>query len=79
MTNRAVDGFGFASALQVSRVLDQDRDFLRFVEQCDLVPGRGVTIDARDPAADAVELTSDTGRQMTIGARAAAKVLVRPA
>ena len=66
-----------ASALQVSRVLDQDRDFLRFVEQCDLVPGRGVTIDARDPAADAVELTSDTGRKMTIGARAAAKVLVR--
>jgi DtxR family Mn-dependent transcriptional regulator len=67
-----------ATPLRVSRVLDQEGDFLRFVEKCDLVPGRGVTVDARDDAADAVRLTSETGRHVTIGTRAAAKVLVRP-
>ena len=63
--------------LQVSRVIDQDPAFLRFVEQQELMPGRRVTIEARDEASDAVRLTSDTGRPITIGSRAAAKVLVR--
>ena len=51
--------------------------FLRFVEQQELVPGRNVTIESRDEASDAVRLTLDTGRPITIGSRAAAKVLVR--
>jgi DtxR family transcriptional regulator, Mn-dependent transcriptional regulator len=65
------------ATLQVSRVIDQDPAFLRFVEQQELVPGRGVTVDTRDEASDAVHLTTDTGRPITIGSRAAAKVLVR--
>lgn len=67
-----------ATTLLVSRVIDQDPAFLRFVEQQELVPGRVVTVTARDEASDAVHLTTDTGRQITIGSRAAAKVLVRP-
>ena len=65
------------TTLQVSRVIDQDPAFLRFVEQQELVPGRTVTIETRDTASDAVRLTSDSGRPITIGSRAAAKVLVR--
>lgn len=65
------------TSLQVSRVIDQDPGFLRFVEQQELVPGRSVTIESRDEASDAVRLTLDTGRPITIGSRAAAKVLVR--
>ena len=65
------------TSLQVSRVVDQDPVFLRFVEQQELVPGRNVTIESRDEASDAVRLTLDTGRPITIGSRAAAKVLVR--
>ena len=65
------------TSLQVSRVIDQDPVFLRFVEQQELVPGRTVTIESRDEASDAVRLTLDTGRPITIGSRAAAKVLVR--
>ena len=65
------------TSLQVSRVIDQDPVFLRFVEQQELVPGRNVTIESRDEASDAVRLTLDTGRPITIGSRAAAKVLVR--
>ncbi len=62
--------------LQVTRVIDQDPDFLRFVERHDLVPGKRLTISERDPAADAVRVTSDDGRDTAIGVRAASKVLV---
>ena len=63
--------------LQVSRVIDQDPAFLRFIEQQELIPGRTVTIESRDEASDSVLLTSDSGRPITLGSRAAAKVLVR--
>jgi DtxR family Mn-dependent transcriptional regulator len=62
----------------VARVIDQEPDFLRFVEQCELVPGERVTVIARDPASDAVHVRTPTGRDVTIGARAAAKILVKP-
>jgi DtxR family Mn-dependent transcriptional regulator len=64
--------------LQVSRVIDQDPAFLRFVEQCELMPGRTVVIETRDAASDAIRLTSESGRQVAIGGRAATKVRVRP-
>jgi DtxR family Mn-dependent transcriptional regulator len=67
-----------ASPVRVTRVIDQEPAFLRFVERCDLTPGREVTIDTRDLASDAVRLTTDSGREVTIGTRAAAKVLVQP-
>lgn len=65
--------------LVVTRILDQDASFLRFVEQRGLIPGSPVRIASRDASADAVALTDATGTVMTIGARAASKVLVRPA
>lgn len=64
--------------LVVARVLDQDAAFLRFAEERGLVPGRAITIASRDAAADAVTLTIDD-TPVTIGARAASRVLVRPA
>jgi DtxR family Mn-dependent transcriptional regulator len=63
--------------LAVTRVIDQDADFLRFLEQHDVVPGSHLQIDARDPASDAVEITAASGRRKTIGTRAASKILVQ--
>jgi DtxR family Mn-dependent transcriptional regulator len=65
--------------LVVTRILDQDASFLRFVEQRGIVPGNGVRIESRDAAADSVALRGEDGDVTTIGARAASKVLVRPA
>lgn len=65
--------------LVVTRILDQDASFLRFIEQRGLVPGRGLRIESRDTAADSVALTGDSGDTTTIGTRAASKVLVKPA
>jgi DtxR family Mn-dependent transcriptional regulator len=63
--------------VHVTRVIDQEPEFLRFIERCDLTPGREVTVESRDLAADSVRLTNGAGKELTIGARAAAKVLVK--
>ena len=65
--------------LIVTRIIDQDAPFLRFVEQRGLMPGTSLEIQGRDEAADSVALRNDAGQITTIGARAASKVLVRPA
>ena len=67
-----------ATPLRVTRVIDQDAEFLRFAERCRLVPGSRVEIQSRDESADSVNLIAG-GRETTIGARAAAKVLVEVA
>jgi len=61
--------------LKVKRIADQDPAFLRFIEENDLKPGQPVQVDTRDAAADAVTLRS-RDRELTIGARAASKLLV---
>ena len=61
----------------VSRVTDQDTSFLRFVERHDLKPGSIVEVQERDEAADSVRLKAENDREITIGARAASKVLVQ--
>src|SRR4030088_2850782 len=61
--------------LKVTRIADQDPAFLRFIESNDLKPGERVEVEARDTAADAVMLRRQD-RHLTIGARAASKLLV---
>src|SRR5262249_40682636 len=61
--------------LKVTRIADQDPAFLRFIESNDLKPGEAVEVESRDAAADAVMLRRKD-RQITIGARAASKLLV---
>src|SRR5688572_26914638 len=63
--------------MRVSRVSDQDREFLRFIERHDLKPGAVIEVTERDAAADSVRVMG--AREFTIGARAASKVLVRAA
>lgn len=66
------------TTLIVTRITDQDPAFLRFIEGQRLMPGHEVVIEDRDPAADAVRLHGETGTAITIGTRAASKVLVEP-
>src|SRR5437867_7125474 len=62
--------------LTVTRIADQDPAFLRFIEDNDLKPGEPVLVETRDPAADSVMLRGRDHRRITIGARAASKLLV---
>jgi DtxR family transcriptional regulator, Mn-dependent transcriptional regulator len=63
----------------VRRVSDQDGDFLRFAERHGLKPGQVVSVEERDASADSVRLRARGDREVTIGARAASKVLVQAA
>lgn len=62
--------------LVVTRVLDQDPRFLHFAEHRGLMPGASVTVLQRDADADSVRLRESHGEIVTIGTRAASKVLV---
>jgi DtxR family Mn-dependent transcriptional regulator len=62
--------------LRVIRIADQDPSFLRFVELHGLKPGESIEVETRDTAADAVLLRSKDRGSITIGARAASKLLV---
>jgi DtxR family Mn-dependent transcriptional regulator len=62
--------------LKVTRIADQDPEFLRFIEHNALKPGQQVEVETRDAAADSVMLRRGDQRRLTIGARAASKLLV---
>jgi DtxR family Mn-dependent transcriptional regulator len=62
--------------LRVTRIADQDPAFLRFIESNDLKPGQAVEVETRDTAADSVRLRRKNQPSITIGARAASKLLV---
>jgi DtxR family Mn-dependent transcriptional regulator len=63
--------------VRVARVTNQDAAFLRFIESHDLKPGQAVEVEARDEAADAVRIRGKDDRPLTIGTRAASKLLVQ--
>src|SRR5881394_374038 len=62
--------------LRITRIADQDPAFLRFIENNELKPGQPVEVETRDAAADAVRLRGRNDRSITIGTRAASKLLV---
>jgi DtxR family Mn-dependent transcriptional regulator len=60
----------------VTRVTDQDAAFLRFIERHHLKPGEPIEVEARDEVSDSVRLKGRGDQRITIGTRAAAKLLV---
>src|SRR5688572_10674880 len=60
----------------VTRVIDQDKTFLRFIEQHNLKPGEPIEVEDRDAASDSVRVKGKGDRRVTIGTKAASKLLV---
>jgi len=50
--------------------------FLRFIEQHNLKPGESIEVEDRDAASDSVRVRGKNDRRITIGTRAASKLLV---
>ena len=63
----------------VTRVIDQDKAFLRFIESHNLKPGESIEVEDRDPASDSVRVRGKNDDRITIGTRAASKLLVQVA
>ena len=61
----------------VTRVIDQDKAFLRFIESHHLKPGESIAVEDRDAASDSVRLVGRHDQQITIGTKAATKILVQ--
>jgi DtxR family transcriptional regulator, Mn-dependent transcriptional regulator len=61
----------------VMRVLDQDKVFLRFIENHNLKPGESIEVEDRDAASDSVRVRGKGDQRITIGTRAASKLLVQ--
>jgi DtxR family transcriptional regulator, Mn-dependent transcriptional regulator len=62
--------------LRVARVRDQSPDFLQLVQRRGLRPGSELRVLGRDEAADTVDLELVGGERLSLGYRAASKILV---
>lgn len=62
-------------SLRVSRVIDQEPEFLQFIERCGLTPGISLVVESREAQADTVSVR--IGRTtIALGRVAAQKILV---
>ena len=66
-----------ATPVTITRVIDQDKVFLRFIENHHLKPGESIEVEARDAAADSVRVRGRNEQRITIGTKAASKLLVQ--
>ena len=65
-----------ATPVTITRVIDQDKVFLRFIENHHLKPGESIEVEARDAASDSVRVRGRDEQRITIGTKAASKLLV---
>lgn len=65
--------------LRVARIVDQDAQFLQFVHAQGLMPGTKVVVESRDKLADAAIVRADGRAALTLGTKAASKILVEDA
>ena len=63
---------------RITRIIDQDREFLRFVERAGMMPGSSVTVESREGASDSVRVKLVKGKSLPLGTGAANKILVEP-
>ncbi len=63
--------------LRISRITDQSSLFLQFINRTGLKPGVELTIEERDPAADAITIQFSDGKSLTVGTIAGEKILVK--
>lgn len=62
--------------VKVARIVDQDPQFLRFVDRCGLTPGVNAVVHDRDVVAQTVHVRTADDKINTLGTSVAAKILV---
>lgn len=63
-------------AVRVARVIDQNPQFLQFIDRNNLKPGTELVVRGRDEVADSVSVQAKHHGALTLGTSAAAKILV---
>ena len=64
------------SDLKITRVTDQRTEFLRLLEQHQLMPGRRAIVENRDELTETVQVRPDGGEPLRLGFHAASRILV---
>ncbi len=62
--------------VHISRIVNQEPAFLRFIERSGLTPGIEITIDTLDDQAESLTLTREDGETLNLGLQAASSILV---
>jgi DtxR family transcriptional regulator, Mn-dependent transcriptional regulator len=75
--NRTIADCDPGASIRIARIIDQDPPFLQFLDRCGLLPGVLASVEANDAAADAVRVRPKGKQPITLGAAAAAKILVQ--
>ncbi len=60
----------------IARITDQDARFLRYATDRGLVPGARAVVEASDPVGESIRIKVSDGEPLTLGAAAAARILV---
>ncbi|MCZ6834826.1 MAG: metal-dependent transcriptional regulator [Planctomycetota bacterium] len=76
--HRLVDGVA-GDKVTITRILDQEQAFLRFIDERGLRPGTTVRIEQTDDVGDAMTVRPSRRQPVTMGRAAARKLLVEPA
>lgn len=63
-------------SLHIARITDQSPGFLQFINKSGLMPGVKLTVQEREPAADAITLHLSDGKSLIVGTPAGEKILV---
>jgi DtxR family Mn-dependent transcriptional regulator len=64
------------TAQRVARVMDQDAEFLKFIDRQGLAPGAVLTVEKREPQSQAVRIRTPGGEEVSLGLATAGKILV---
>jgi DtxR family Mn-dependent transcriptional regulator len=64
---------------KVARVVDQEPEFLQFVDKQGLTPGAAFTVESQSPSADAITVRPHDREPVTLGSSAAMKIMVKVA
>lgn len=78
LDHMALTRFAEGDVVVVTRVLDQSAEFLQLLEREGIKLGTSLRVAEIDAPADAMMLESSSGGSLSLGLRAAAKVLVEP-
>jgi DtxR family Mn-dependent transcriptional regulator len=62
--------------LEITRVTDQRKEFLRLLEQHQLMPGRRAVVENRDELTETVQIRPQGGQPLRLGFQAASRILV---
>jgi len=62
---------------EITRILDESKEFLKFIGSMRLYPGTPITVEAIMPEAGIIEIRTNSGKKISLGLVPAEKLMIR--